>query len=137
MQAIMNTKFKLFKNQKGLTLVELLAVIVILGVIAAIAVPAIGGVITNSKKNSDIQSEALIKDAAVRYLTDVAPKGYVTGIPGLTSATELSIANGLVAEDYLKEVPKKQTANNTAYTKVTVAYDTTKGTWSASAVSTD
>ncbi|ARF16228.1 type II secretion system protein [Sporosarcina ureae] len=36
-------------NQKGLTLVELLAVIVILGIIAAIAVPAIGNIITNSK----------------------------------------------------------------------------------------
>ncbi len=32
----------LLKNQKGLTLVELLAVIVILGIIAAIAVPSIG-----------------------------------------------------------------------------------------------
>ena len=34
---------KRLKNEKGLTLVELLAVIVILGIIAAIAVPSIGG----------------------------------------------------------------------------------------------
>lgn len=33
---------KLLKNQKGFTLVELLAVIVILGIIAAIAIPSIG-----------------------------------------------------------------------------------------------
>ncbi|WP_313234969.1 prepilin-type N-terminal cleavage/methylation domain-containing protein [Sporosarcina ureae] len=39
-------------NQKGLTLVELLAVIVILGIIAAIAVPAIGNIINNSKVNA-------------------------------------------------------------------------------------
>lgn len=40
---------KIFKNQKGLTLIELLAVIVILGIVAAIAVPSIGNIIANSK----------------------------------------------------------------------------------------
>ena len=43
---------KRLKNEKGLTLVELLAVIVILGIIAAIAVPAIGGVIENTRYNA-------------------------------------------------------------------------------------
>ena len=40
---------KRIKNEKGLTLIELLAVIVILAVIAAIAMPAIGNVINNQK----------------------------------------------------------------------------------------
>lgn len=40
---------KRLKNEKGLTLVELLAVIVILGIIAAIAVPSIGGIIDNTR----------------------------------------------------------------------------------------
>ena len=36
---------KQLNNEKGLTLIELLAVIVILAIIAAIAVPAIGNII--------------------------------------------------------------------------------------------
>ena len=43
---------RLFKNQKGFTLVELLAVIVILGIIAAIAIPSIGGIIDKSKEDA-------------------------------------------------------------------------------------
>ena len=43
---------QVLKNRKGVTLVELLAVIVIMGIIAAIAVPAIGSLIENSKKNA-------------------------------------------------------------------------------------
>lgn len=46
------------KNEKGLTLIELLAVIVILGIIAAIAIPAIGGIIQKSKEDA-VKAEAL------------------------------------------------------------------------------
>ncbi len=42
----------MLKNKKGFTLVELLAVIVILAIILAIAVPSISSMITNSKKSS-------------------------------------------------------------------------------------
>ena len=40
---------QILKNEKGLTLIELLAVIVILAIVAAIAVPAIGNIIENSR----------------------------------------------------------------------------------------
>ncbi|KMY51109.1 type II secretion system protein [Peribacillus loiseleuriae] len=54
----------LINNQKGLTLVELLAVIVILGIIAAIAVPSIGKIIDNSKKDAHLANAQQMISAA-------------------------------------------------------------------------
>lgn len=48
-------------NKKGFTLVELLAVIVILGVLLLVAVPAISNVIANSKRG-------VAKDEAIQVL---------------------------------------------------------------------
>lgn len=43
---------KLMKNKKGMTLVELLAVIVILAIITAISVPLIGNLITRTEQGA-------------------------------------------------------------------------------------
>lgn len=50
------------KNKKGFTLVELLAVIVILGVLLLIAVPSITSVINNSKKNTFVSSAKMVAE---------------------------------------------------------------------------
>lgn len=42
----------MLKNKKGFTLVELLAVIVILAIILAIAIPGISGIINNARKGA-------------------------------------------------------------------------------------
>jgi type IV pilus assembly protein PilA len=128
---MLKKRFKLLRNQKGLTLVELLAVIVILGVIAAIAVPAIGGVITNSKTNADIQSEDLLRDAAVRYMMDSDPDG--DGKKGASAVTGYAsgkvTVSTLVSANYLKSAPVKQETNKT-YTEVPVSF--ASGSWSSS-----
>lgn len=61
---------KRLKNEKGLTLIELLAVIVILAIVLAIAIPAIGNIIENSRLNG-VKSDAInVINAANIYYTD-------------------------------------------------------------------
>ncbi|MEG0086796.1 MAG: prepilin-type N-terminal cleavage/methylation domain-containing protein [Niameybacter sp.] len=53
------------KNQKGFSLVELIIVIAILGIIAAIALPNITGVVDNARRNADLTNAKSIANAAV------------------------------------------------------------------------
>ncbi|MFC3040113.1 competence type IV pilus major pilin ComGC [Virgibacillus xinjiangensis] len=55
---------KNWKKEKGFTLVELLAVIVILGIIVAIAVPAVGSIIDSSEKDAHEANVELFINAA-------------------------------------------------------------------------
>jgi len=61
---------RLISSEQGLTLIELLAVIVILGIMAAIAVPAVGGLIEKSRTQSFVSNSYAVKDAATYYLKD-------------------------------------------------------------------
>jgi len=89
----MNMLKKVMQSKKGLTLVELLAVIVVLGIIAAIAIPAIGGVIEKSKVNADLATLKLIEDAAIRYATTENVEN--------AGVTNKAIATELVTKGYL------------------------------------
>lgn len=64
------------RNEKGLTLVELLAVIVILAIIAAIAIPAFGKIIDNSRIKSEKANAIRVIEAAELYFADAKAVAY-------------------------------------------------------------
>lgn len=119
---------KLVKNEKGLTLVELLAVIVILAIISAIAIPAIGNIIENSRYNA-VKADAInVLNAAQLYYTDNPEGEKDTG--GIGDTTEGITVEQLKVAGYLENIgkiaeatdakvtitnPKKLTASNIKY----------------------
>ncbi|UOQ86162.1 prepilin-type N-terminal cleavage/methylation domain-containing protein [Gracilibacillus salinarum] len=61
---MMKKVWKLWKEEKGFTLVELLAVIVILAIIVAIAVPAVGNIIDRAEEGANEAEAELVENAA-------------------------------------------------------------------------
>lgn len=58
---------KKFNNERGLTLVELLAVIVILAIVAVIAFVMIGNIVDNSRKDAHVANAQQVIAAAKLY----------------------------------------------------------------------
>ncbi|WP_042162889.1 prepilin-type N-terminal cleavage/methylation domain-containing protein [Paenibacillus gorillae] len=100
------------RNEKGLTLIELLAVLVIVGIIAAIAIPAIGNTIAKSRVKADNASISLIEESALRYVTDKE----------LTATTTIPLAD-LVTNGYLAKTPVLNKLNITNIQAVLSASD--------------
>lgn len=94
------------RNKKGFTLVELMVVVVIIGVLVAIAIPIFQGVQERARVNSDLANARILNGATAMWMaeTEDATQSAVTMVD-LTGGTD----------PYLQEEPQDPWGAGRAY----------------------
>ncbi|MBD7908390.1 competence type IV pilus major pilin ComGC [Sporosarcina gallistercoris] len=123
---------KKLKNEKGLTLVELLAVIVILGIIAAIAVPSIGGIIENTRvKAVKADAQTAIAAGSLYFAENADTKDITDSVTVSELVSSGYLADKASLDDTSTVTKSKLNTDGTTGNKTTsAAYFDGEGTYS-------
>ena len=113
----------ILRNEKGLTLIELLAVVVILGIIAAIAIPSIGNIISKSKDDAVIADGQMLMNAARLAL--------------ISEPTLVPDENGQISYDHEDLAGYLEKFDDSKYSSAYVTVDENRNVIGASLTTTD
>lgn len=111
---------KKLKNKKGFTLIELIVVIAILGIIAAIAVPKFTGIRDNAEQQATAAAVAVINKSIEVYKVQEDDENLATLLNGIASPTGANVITELIDAGYLDSNTVTTKPDGTAYT-----YDST------------
>lgn len=95
--------------EKGFTLIELLVVIVILGILAAVAIFAVGNLTDNAKKNACASEAATVETASDAF------KAQAGSYPSITDLTN-GVTTPVVVKPLLKTAPTHNVGGTDGYT---------------------
>jgi type IV pilus assembly protein PilA len=103
------------KNNKGFTLIELLAVIVVLAIILIIAVPAIGNIIENSRRQAYLNDEKMMEKAAKTYVMK-----YPTTLPKEVGSKTNVLLSDMIKANVIENIkdPKDKSNNCDGYVEI-------------------
>ncbi|SHJ82650.1 competence type IV pilus major pilin ComGC [Tepidibacter formicigenes] len=96
---------KRLRNKKGFTLIELIVVLAVLGIIAAIAVPNFTGVKDSAKRKADELSVKTINKAIQLYIAETDDEDLSELKNGNEAATKSveNMVKALQSKDYLED----------------------------------
>ncbi len=106
-------------NKKGFTLVELMIVVVILGILVAIAVPIYSAVTTNAKKKACAGDMRIIRSNLASYVMTGGTDGNMITDSSLLTTEKLYEDNGSFAKMFDNgKTPYCPNSNNSKYSIV-------------------
>ncbi len=112
-------------KKKGFTLVELLAVIILLGLLTFVVYPSVIGLIKEAKEKSYQQQLSNLKESAIRYVSD-----HINVLDEIETNGSYKISiNELIANGYVRKTKDGKVynpINNTEITGCFVVEDSTE-----------
>ncbi|MCU7800878.1 MAG: pilin [gamma proteobacterium symbiont of Lucinoma myriamae] len=125
------------RNQQGFTLIELMIVVAIIGILAAVAIPAYKDYIARSQATEASVLLSGLKAPLAEYYQDKGAVATLTDLSAVSSGKYVASVTGAATAIYTATYKSAGIAPQIQGKTMTMAYDTNLGTftWSCSGLS--